>query len=220
VAFGAAFATFGDTHVALSFLSGFAEAESGGLSPAVRWKSASGCPVAQARSEYGDYLRDVTKSDPPIQSAMPKPGLTPLELAQDLVARIEQGNAYARSRKNRFRSSSSVVRMMSLILTVTSTIILGLQELNVWTGIAFSLVAVVTSVNTLEPFFAWRSRWVLMEEAQYKFYRLRDDLTYYIAASQPDQLDESRIQKMFDEYQQIWDQLSNRWMEYRRTPGA
>jgi hypothetical protein len=89
---------------------------------------------------------------------MPKTGLTPFELAQDLVARIEQGNAYARSRKNRFRSSSSAVRMMSLVLTVTSTIILGLQKLNVWTGIAFSLVAVVTSVNTLEPFFAWRSR--------------------------------------------------------------
>jgi hypothetical protein len=68
------------------------------------------------------------------------------------VARIEQGNAYARSRKNRFRSSPSVVRMTSLILTVTSTIILGLQQLNVWTGIAFSLMAVVTSVNTLEPF--------------------------------------------------------------------
>jgi hypothetical protein len=126
----------------------------------------SGCPVAQARCDDGDYLRGVTNSDPPIQSAMPKPGLIPLELAQDLVARIEQGNAYARSRKNRFRSSSTVVRMISLILTVTSTIILGLQKLNVWTGIAFSLVAVVTSVNALEPFFAWRSRWVLMEEAR------------------------------------------------------
>ena len=162
----------------------------------------------------------MTDSDAPIQSAMPKPGLTPLELAQDLVARIEQGNAYARSRKNRFRSSSSVVRMTSLILTVTSTIILGLQELNVWTGIAFSLVAVVTAVSALEPFFAWRSRWILMEEAQYKFYRLRDELTYYIAARQPDQLDESRLRSMFDEYQQIWDQLSSRWMEYRRTPAT
>ena len=49
----------------------------------------------------------MTDSDPPIQSAMPKPGLTPLELAQDLVARIERGNAYARSRKSRFRSSST-----------------------------------------------------------------------------------------------------------------
>jgi hypothetical protein len=151
---------------------------------------------------------------------MPRSGLTPSELAQDILARIEQGNAYARSRKNRFRSSSSVVRMVSLVLTVTSTIILGLQNLNVWTAIAFSLVAAVTAVNTLEPFFAWRSRWVLMEEAQHKFYRLRDEITYYIAANQPDQLDESKIRSMFDEYQQIWDQLSSRWMEYRRTPGA
>jgi hypothetical protein len=59
-----------------------------------------------------------------------------------------------------------------------------------------------------------------LEEAQYKFYGLRDELTYYIAASQPDHLDESKLRSMFDEYQQIWDQLSNRWMEYRRTPGG
>jgi hypothetical protein len=161
----------------------------------------------------------VKRSDPPIQSAMPNPGLTPLELAQDLVARIEQGNAYARSRKNRFRSSSSVVRILSLILSVTSTIILGLQQLNFWAGIAFSFVATVTTVNTLEPFFAWRSRWVLMEEAQSRFYKLRDELTFYIAATQPDQLDESKLRSIFDEYQQIWDQLSIRWMEFRRSSG-
>lgn len=124
------------------------------------------------------------------------------------------------SRASVSRTSPRLGLSGSLILPVTSTIILGLQQLNLWTGIAFSLVAIVTAVNTLEPFFAWRSRWVLMEEAQYKFYRLRDELTYYIAASKPDQLDESRIQNMFDEYQQIWDQLSNRWMEYRRTPVA
>jgi hypothetical protein len=150
---------------------------------------------------------------------MPRPGLTPAELAQDLVGRIEQGNAYARSRKNRFRSRSSVVKMASLALTVTSTIILGLQKLNFWTGIAFSLVAAVTAINTLEPFFAWRSRWVLMEEVQYEFYRLRDELTYYIAATKPEDLDESKLRSMFEEYQQVWAKLSNRWKEYRRIPG-
>jgi hypothetical protein len=105
-------------------------------------------------------------------------------------------------------------------LTVTSTIILGLQKLNFWTGIAFSLVAVVTAINTLEPFFAWRSRWVLMEEVQYEFYRLRDELTYYIAATKPEDLDESKLRSMFDQYQQVWAKLSNRWKEYRRIPGA
>jgi hypothetical protein len=158
--------------------------------------------------------------DLPIQSAVPAPGLTTAELAQDVLSRIERGNAYARSRKNRFRYRSSAVKMTSLALSVASTIILGLQKLNVWTGIAFALVAAVTVVNTLEPFFAWRSRWVLMEDTQYRFYRLRDELAYYIAATQEGQLDEARIREIFDEYQQIWDQLGSRWMEYRRASGS
>ena len=61
---------------------------------------------------------------------------------------------------------------------------------------------------------------MLMENTQYRFYRLRDELTYYIAATPPEQLDEPRIRAMFDEYQQIWDQLGNRWMEFRRIPEA
>jgi len=153
----------------------------------------------------------------PIQSHVPPPGLTPLELAQDLLSRIDQGNKYARSKKHRFRSSSSTVRLISLLLTVSATIILGLQKLNVWTGIAFSLIAVVTTVNSLEPFFAWRSRWVLMEETQYKFYRLRDDVAYYLASNKPEELEETQIRQFFDRYQTIWDQLSNRWLEYRRA---
>jgi hypothetical protein len=155
-----------------------------------------------------------------VQPAVPRAGLTPFELAQDLAVQIEQANAYARSRKNRFRSRSSAVKVASLFLSVASTIILGLQQLNAWTGTAFSLVAIVTVVNTLEPFFAWRSRWVLMEEAQHEFYRLRDELTYYIAANQPDQLEQVKIREMFDEYQNIWDRLGNRWLEYRRTPAT
>jgi hypothetical protein len=153
----------------------------------------------------------------PVQSAVPPAGLSTAELAQDLLSRIERGNTYARSRKNRFRFRSSSVKLMSLILSVASTIILGLQKLNLWTGIAFALVAVVTVVNTLEPFFAWRSLWIVMENTQYRFYRLRDELTYYIAATPPDQLDEAKIRVMFDEYQRTWDQLGNRWMEFRRA---
>src|SRR5262249_57372701 len=97
----------------------------------------------------------------------------------------------------------------------SATIILGLQSLNAWTSIGFSLVAAVTVVNALEPFFAWRPLWVLMEEAQHRFYRLRDDLTYYIAECEPDQLATAKIRGMFDDYQQIWDQLGSRWLESR-----
>jgi hypothetical protein len=157
---------------------------------------------------------------PPVQSAVPKAGLTALELAHDLLDRIEQGNKYARGKKKRFRRSAAAVRLVALGLGATSTIILGLQRLSLWAGVAFALVAlvtVVTVVNSLEPFFAWRSRWVPMEETEYRFYRLRDEVTYLFAATQPDQLEPARIRELFDQYQQIWDQLGDRWSEYRRT---
>jgi hypothetical protein len=163
------------------------------------------------------YALTMRKSREPIQSEVPPPGLTPLELAQDVLSRINLGNKYVRSKKHRFRSSSSAVRAISLLLAVSSTIILGLQKLNAWTGVAFSLIAIVTTVNSLEPFFAWRSRWIVMEAGQAEFYRLRDELTYYIASNKPEELDEARIRQFFDAYQQIWDQLSNRWMESRRA---
>jgi hypothetical protein len=152
----------------------------------------------------------------PIQSDVPAPGLTPPELALDILSRIERGNAYARSRKRQFRTRSSAVLLLSLALSVASTIILGLQTLNAWTGVAFAFIAVVTTVNSLEPFFAWRDRWVLMEETQYRFYRLRDELTYYIAATKPDHLDVGKLREIFDEYQGIYERLGSRWMEYRR----
>ncbi|MCM0674669.1 DUF4231 domain-containing protein [Micromonospora phytophila] len=157
------------------------------------------------------------KPQEPIQSEVPRPALEPLELALDLVHRIERGNQYARSRKRNFIRRASLVRLASLTLSVASTIILGLQNLEFWTGLAFALVAVATVVNTVEPFFAWRSRWVLMEECQYKFYRLRDEVTYYIASNKPEELEAAKIRAMFDQYQGIWDELGSRWLEYRRS---
>ena len=157
---------------------------------------------------------------PPIQSAVPDPGLSPLELARDVLSRIETANTYARTRKHRFRWRSSAVRLSVLAMSTASTIILGLQPLNAWTGTAFSLVALTTVANALEPFFAWRSRWVLMEETQYRLYRLRDELTFYLAARREDEVEPATIAEMFQQYQEIWDQLGNRWLEYRREPGA
>jgi hypothetical protein len=167
----------------------------------------------------GPYDSGVTDSGEAIQSAVPRSGLTPLELAHDLLSRIDRGNDYARTRKRRFRRGSTVVRLASLMFSGAATIILGLQSLDGWTALGFSLVAIATVVSALEPFFAWRSRWVLMEESQYKFYRLRDDLTYYMAATPAEGLDADRLNEFFDQYQQVWDQLGERWLEYRRHAG-
>lgn len=142
-------------------------------------------------------------------------GLTPVELARFVRGQIAEADAYARARKRRFRWKSVAVRLTTLVLSAASTIILGLQNLDPWTGTAFSLIAVVTVVSALEPFFAWRSLWVLMEEARYKFHRLRDELDYYVAACPAEEVDVERVRAVFVEYQGIWDELSSRWLKYR-----
>src|ERR1039457_6776464 len=96
---------------------------------------------------------------------IPESALAPHQVAVRLQGQIADGITWARRRKAKFRRSASAIRMLSLMLAVGSTIILGLQHLNFWTGLAFSLVAVGTLVNAVEPFFNWRSRWILMEEA-------------------------------------------------------
>jgi hypothetical protein len=142
-------------------------------------------------------------------------GLSPLELAKHVLTRIDGGRAYARSRKHRFRWKSVAVRIGVLVLTATSTIILGLQNLNPWTGTAFSLVAIATVLGALEPFFAWRSLWVLMEEASYRFHRLHDELEYYLASVPPEEVDGTKVRAIFEDYQDIWSGLSNRWLQFR-----
>lgn len=140
-----------------------------------------------------------------------------MELARYLAAQLDEAHVYARTRKHRFRWKSVAVRLTVLVLSAASTIILGLQNLDPWTGTAFSLIAVVTVVSALEPFFAWRSLWVLMEEASYKFHRLRDELEYYVAARPPEEIDQERVREMFQQYQAVWDELSSRWLKFREN---
>jgi len=144
-------------------------------------------------------------------------GLAPVETAGQLLEKIRQGNLYARRRKKRFRLASSALKVLTLLLSAASTIILGLQNLNFWAGLAFALVALVTLLGAVESFFNWRSRWVLMEETQYRFQRLADDLEYLIASTPADGLTYDRLQPLFDEYQGVWAHLSERWLQERRT---
>ncbi|WP_227025865.1 DUF4231 domain-containing protein [Streptomyces fodineus] len=145
-------------------------------------------------------------------------GLSPRETAALLLDKIRAGNDYARSKKQRFRRSASVIKMLTLTLSAASTIILGLQSLNTWAGLAFALVALVTLLGAVEPFFNWRSRWVLMEEAQHRFQRLADDLEYLAASTAADDLTYDHLAEIFDSYQTIWDDLSRTWLEHRREP--
>ncbi|MET9959914.1 DUF4231 domain-containing protein [Streptomyces sp. NPDC006326] len=145
-------------------------------------------------------------------------GLSPREAAALLLDKIRQGSGYTRGKKKRFARSASVTKMATLVLSAASTVILGLQNLNAWAGLALACVALVTLLGAVEPFFNWRSRWVLMEEAQYRFQRLADDLEYLVASTAADELTFDQLGEVYGQYQTIWDDLSRTWLEHRREP--
>ncbi|MFI9009382.1 SLATT domain-containing protein [Actinosynnema sp. NPDC053489] len=146
-----------------------------------------------------------------------KSGLTPHELALDLLERVEGARRFGRSRKEGFRRRSVALKVSLLAMSATATIILGWQDLDFWTGLAFSLVALSTVFAGLEPFFAWRSLWVLMEESQAGFNRLRDDVAHYLAATAAADVDPEVVDAFYRRYQGVWQQQNARWMEFRRV---
>ena len=157
----------------------------------------------------------------PSPSPPPLPtGLAPEELAALLLRWAEEGNKYARERKRRFTRRSSTLRVTTLALSAASTIILGLQNLDFWSSVGFTLTALVTVTSAVEPFFAWRFRWVLMEEAQYDFNRIARELRYLLAGHAPGTVLRESVDHLYDEYKMTWHRSSQQWLEHRRLAGG
>jgi hypothetical protein len=124
------------------------------------------------------------------------------------------------SRKVRFRRNAARVRITTLLLTATSTVVLGISTNPHRATFALPLVALVTVLSGLEGFFNWWSRWILMEEAQYRLNRLRDEMDYYIVMTAPADLDRGKLRGFYEEQQDIWSDVSRRWIEFRKVEGA
>ncbi len=78
------------------------------------------------------------------------------------------------------------------------------------------MVALVTAFGGFEGFFNWRSRWILMEECQYRLNRLRDEIDYYVVLAGETDLKRERLDSFFQRQQQIWADVSKRWIEFRK----
>ncbi|HLN69613.1 MAG TPA: SLATT domain-containing protein [Streptosporangiaceae bacterium] len=124
---------------------------------------------------------------------------------------------WADSRKHVFRRRASYVRVATLLLTAASTVVLGIEAIPSRAAIALPMVALVTVLGQLDSFYNWRSRWVLMEEAQYRLNRLRDDIDYYVITTPPPELEEERLKKFFLEQQATWNDVSRRWIGFRKV---
>jgi hypothetical protein len=127
---------------------------------------------------------------------------------------------WADSRKARFRLRASSARVAALTLTGASTVVLGIPAIPGRAAIALPLVALVTLIGALEPFFNWRSRWVLMEETQYRLNRIRDEMDYYLVMTPGADLDRDRLLRFFADQQDVWHDVSRRWIDFRKLDQA
>jgi hypothetical protein len=123
---------------------------------------------------------------------------------------------WADSRKVRFRKQASRMRITTLVLTAGSTVVLGIPAIPDRTSIALPMVALVTLIGGLEPYFNWRSRWVLMEETQYRLNRIRDKMDYYLVTTPEADISRDRLHEFFKAQQEIWNDVSRRWIEFRK----
>ncbi|MCX4973753.1 MULTISPECIES: DUF4231 domain-containing protein [unclassified Streptomyces] len=144
-------------------------------------------------------------------------GLPPVELARWVQGQLTAGMEWSESRRARFRRSASLVKLLSLAFSVASTVILGLQDLNFWASLAFSLGAVGVAVNAVEPFFNWRARWVLMEESEVRLRRIRDELDYLLVRTAPDLIRVEDVDPFFQRAQEVWADISRRWLDQRHA---
>jgi len=120
------------------------------------------------------------------------------------------------SRKVRFRRRASWTKVLTLVLTAASTVVLGIQAIPARASIALPMVALVAVLSALEGFFNWRARWVLMEESQYRLNRLRDEMDYYLVATPSADVQRDKLDDFFHEQQEIWRDVSQRWIEFRK----
>lgn len=98
--------------------------------------------------------------------------------------------------------------------------VLGIEAIPGRSWVALPLVAAVTVLGALEAFFNWRSRWVLMEETQYRLNRLRDEIDYYLTVTPPEAVEQATLDRFFADQQQIWSDVSRRWIEFRSLETA
>ncbi|MCX5558369.1 DUF4231 domain-containing protein [Streptomyces sp. NBC_00038] len=151
------------------------------------------------------------------ENPQPPAGLPPVELARWVQGQLTAGMEWSESRRARFRRSASMVKLLSLAFSVASTVILGLQDLNFWASLAFSLGAVGVAVNAVEPFFNWRARWVLMEESEVRLRRIRDELDYLLVRTAPDLIRVEDVDPFFQRAQEVWADISRRWLDQRHA---
>lgn len=137
-------------------------------------------------------------------------------LAREVDARISEAIDYARRQRGSWRARASGLHVATLGASVSATVLLGLAELEGIAALGFALSAIVTIAAAVEPFFNWRSRWVLAEESLADWYDLRNRLRMYVA-EELGELDRETLVAFSNDSDRVWSRLSENWIRQRRS---
>lgn len=136
-----------------------------------------------------------------------------------LKTKIEGAIRKVRDDRKDNRKKATYVKLSVILLSGIATVLLGLQLPNLtlpFKNIAFVLTALVTVLNALEPFFNFRALWVEHEIALWKFYRLKDKTELYLAGNRIENISIEKVNSFQVEYESIWNDLSQSWINYRK----
>ncbi len=136
---------------------------------------------------------------------------------------IDNAQEYMSYKKSLHKSRATYLKLGAILLSGSGTVLLGLQISGfekLFKDLAFVFIALVTLVNALEPFFNFRSLWVAHEEAQAGFYKVKQDLEFYLAGISPNELSSEVIENLYSKYQNVWEAHNQAWLGYRKQEMA
>ena len=124
-------------------------------------------------------------------------------------------------RKNRRLNQrrASYIKVATILFSSVVTVLLGLQVTGFekyFKDTAFTLGALVTLLNAVEPFFNYRALWVEHEAALANMYRLKDDVGFYLEGTPPSELSIERLEQFLQRYKEIWGTLNQNYIRYRK----
>jgi hypothetical protein len=149
--------------------------------------------------------------------------MNPSERLKCLADDIEKlVNRYGRD-SNRYKKTALILRVTSVFLAGTITVLLGLKlqsaELkDLFSNVALVLGSVITVLAAYEAFFDPRSLWV---RETVTFARLKDlqrDVRFWTAGVQPDAVDAEILEMFKRRLDRVLDDSLKYWMKIRGAP--
>lgn len=148
---------------------------------------------------------------------------SPQAKIQFLQTKIDEAIERARIHRRTNRSRATALKLGATLFSGAATVLLGLQIEGLepqFRSAAFVLSALVTLFSALEPFFNFRALWIEHEIALWKFYRLRDRINFYLEGLDASQISSEAVDRFHTEYQAIWNDLSQSWINYRKQENS